>query len=99
MAGSAAGAGAGTARPRLVRRGGIGGGDHDLLWRGEAGAADAHAVFAALHFQFRDPGFAGQGDQFSDFIDCHQWISLTDSSGTGAMPRAPDVSLFREQFL
>src|ERR1035441_10300973 len=54
-------------------------GDHDLLLRRvERTAADAHAVVATLHLQLRDPGFRRQGDQFTDFIDCHQWSSLPE---------------------
>ena len=49
----------------------------------------------------------GQVDQFSDFIDCHQWNSLTDREcrvvpafqrKTGPPGCAQDVSLFREQY-
>ena len=50
----------------------------DLLRRSERGAADAHAVVPTLDFQFRNAGFRRQGDQFTDFIDSHQWISLTE---------------------
>ena len=58
-------------------------------WAAKAGAADAHAVIAALHFQFGDPGFRRQVDQFANFINCHQWISLTEVQGArGQMRRS-----------
>ena len=52
-----------------------GGGMHDLLGRREGRAADADAVLAALHFQFRNPGFGRQVDQFTDLIYCHSGLA------------------------
>ena len=45
--------------------------------RGEARAADAHAIVAALDFKLRNSRFRCQIDQLTDFIDSHQSISLT----------------------
>ena len=59
------------------RRGGSrrrGGGSSDLIKSGFFSAersADAHAVFAALHFQFGDTGIGNQLDQLPDLFNCH----------------------------
>jgi hypothetical protein len=44
---------------------------YELLGGREGGAANADAVFAALHLEFRNSGFGRQVDQFTDLIDCH----------------------------
>lgn len=51
--------------------------EHDLLGLGrrKEGAADAHAVLPALHFELSDAGFSGQVDQLSDLIDCHSGLA------------------------
>src|ERR1039458_4941845 len=54
----------------------------DLLRRVERAAADAHAALPALHLQLRNPGFRRQRDQFTDFINSHQWFSLTEVGST-----------------
>ena len=45
--------------------------------RWETRAADAHAIVPALHLELRNSRFRCQIDQLTDFIDGHQWISLT----------------------
>jgi hypothetical protein len=47
----------------------------EFLGRGKGGSPDAYAVIATLHFQFGDPGFRRQIDQFSYFIYCHNGIA------------------------
>ena len=70
-------AGCGAASGAAHRRGVCAGATHDLLRAlAKPGAPDAHAVVPALHFQLRNSGFRCQIDQLTDFIDCHQWISL-----------------------
>jgi hypothetical protein len=47
----------------------------ELLGGREGCAADADAVLAALHLQFRNPGFGRQVDQFTNLIDCHSGLA------------------------
>jgi len=49
--------------------------DGEFLGGRESRAAYADAVLAALHFQFRNPGFGRQVDQFTDLIDCHSGLA------------------------
>ena len=48
---------------------------YELLGGREGRAADADAVLAALHLQFRNPGFGRQVDQFTDLIDSHSGLA------------------------
>ena len=56
----------------------------ELLLGGEGRTPDANAAISALHFKLRNSRFGCQIDQLTNFINCHQWISLT-SVGLGPL--------------